>query len=142
MFLAFIKEHNLDNLVVNMAEGRDTRNEATPLCETILCHGGWLAAMLESKRETAPTSYLCAYTPFFYIGAARAAKFLGFAGVYAAELETWAREHPELWGNEFGGSMFCDARAFGVHRPSILKLSDIANHYAAVGKRCLEASEK
>ena len=138
MFLAFIKEHNLDSHRVYMDEGEDTRDYITPLCETYMCHGGWLAVMFEKDKKMQHVKNRL----FYKQGAARAAKFLGFGGVHEEELTTWARENPALWGNGFGAHMFSDARAFGVGRFDTIPFTKIANHYAAVGKRCLESSEK
>ena len=135
-FLLFIEKHNLDETIIDMDEADDTRRGKTPLCKTPLCHGGWLAVMFEGNKDYRDPNELS----FFAMGAVKAAKYLGFKGI--SNLESWARLNPSLWGNTRGGRMFYDKAAFGIPSRNTLMLSDIANHYAAVGQRCIEASEK
>ena len=132
MFLNFIREHGLDSTNVDMAEPYDTRNEKTSLCRTPLCHGGWLAVMFNEKARATPEC-----RSFYRAGAHAAAKYLGFKT--KRDLEYWASENPNLWGNRRGSDMFTSGGAFG-ERFKHFKLTTIANHYADVGQRCIEAS--
>lgn len=134
MFLNFIREHGLDSTKVDMTEPYDTRNDKTLLCKTPLCHGGWLAVMFGEKQRESPK-----HSSFYHTGADTAARYLGFKDMH--DLVQWARTNPSLWGNTHGSIMFTSGGAFGEHFKHF-KLSTIANHYAAVGKRCIEASEK
>lgn len=141
MFLAFIEKNKLDETYVDMSEGRDMREPDKPICETPLCHGGWLAVMFESEKLEHPSAFLPPQSKSFYIAGAReAARFLGF--VDGSALRKWADQWPNIWGNLFGYQMFAAEAAFGDDLIGVLKLSDIAKHYAAVGQRCLEASKK
>lgn len=51
----------------------------------------------------------------------------------------WAHENPELWGNDRGEDMYCDARAFEVETGEFLcgdpDLDHIARFYLAVADR-------
>lgn len=137
MFLKFIERHGLDEAKVEMAEPRDMRDEETSLCKTPLCHGGWLAVMFEEEgllqRDGEDSFYL--------MGAATAARFLGFS--YAVELSEWAFIYRAEWGNDHGCFMFGSAEAFGIDPNSDqpFTLTIIAKHYAEVGKRCIAASK-
>ena len=133
MFLAFIKEHNLHENPVDMDEFADTREPLTPLCETPLCHGGWLAVMLNVKSHRTDI-----FTSFYRKGADAAAQYLGFEDKKALQL--WAKCNPRLWGNTYGSKMFIEQRAFGLRHGDRLTLTMIAEHYEAVGKRCVAQS--
>ena len=47
-------------------------------------------------------------------------------------LEQWARNNPELWGNEYGGNMFLGSRAYGVDSATV---SDVLDHLRSVADR-------
>jgi hypothetical protein len=90
------------------------------LCGTPACHAGWYGVFQDGEsnhyshyKETMATE-------------------LGFA--YSDELEDWAMENPELWGNKDGRYLFCCRSAFGVYGEPIT-LSIIANHWWKVAKR-------
>jgi len=70
---------------------------------------------------------------FYALGAERLAEELGFRGKY--DLENWAEEYPEYWGNEDGLFMFDNEGAFDKELNENLCLTDIADWYMEVAER-------
>lgn len=106
---------------IHMMEG--IPNKAANLCGTPLCHGGWycIGKGLEDNWK----------------GGMRAiAEDLGFDDEQV--LKTWANQNPQIWGNEYGGSMFCDGVAFGKKHDNGFTLQTIINHWKGVKKRALK----
>lgn len=63
-------------------------------------------------------------------------ELLGFPDV--EDLISWARNNPQYWGNDHGGRMFWDMRAYGKDRDETLTPDDIIDWLVAVADR-LEA---
>ena len=66
---------------------------------------------------------------FYNFGAESLALDLGFEGCW--ELEEWALENPEIWGNEDGHYIFSDSHTFGLES-SIFSAEIILNHWEGV----------
>ncbi len=66
----------------------------------------------------------------FYVWSAALAIFLGFK--WEQELEIWAQDNPELWGNKHGRDMFCGWRAFTDDGDKQLTHRDIIEHWKQV----------
>ena len=132
-------------------------------CETLACHAGWYCNV-KAQDETAFKPFdqdrqPSAHWEYLYdgqgvevthqTGAQMIASDLGFQPVspYRAveTLEHWANENPGQWGNEYGGGMFWDSRAFGIQRDDDLDddadehegldLIGIAAHWRGVATR-------
>jgi hypothetical protein len=136
-FEDFVIKNNLAETAVDMDEPCDKREEEVNLCDTPACHGGWAAIMYSSISPTK----LERKDEFYVKGADILADKLGF--VDHIELEDWARVNLELWGNDFGGLLFCSELAFDKNVPGDdfivpLHLTDIIQHYRDVAKRLLE----
>ena len=102
-------------------------------CGTIACHGGWYAyAKMRQEREG---EYIPMKGPIyslgFWIGANSLAVDLGFED--RQELEDWAHDNPEIWGNYFGHDIFVFTRAFGDDDD--LTIHDIIDHWRNVADR-------
>lgn len=100
-------------------------NEYGYECGTTHCHGGWYAVAVcrRSKRLD--------YTN----GGDRMAAHLGFANM--EQLEYWAAENPEIWGNKNGSMMFSGRGAFKSpkRKRGAQSLKDIYNHWTEVMER-------
>ena len=119
-------------------------------CKTVACHGGWYETIYQMKRADAarPSDLevrggkLCEHdskrTIHFSDGAMRMAKDLGFEDM--ASLAWWAKQNPELWGNDEGEHMFFAPAAFG-QREIAFGMDVLASHWHGVADR-LEAAEK
>lgn len=92
------------------------------VCGTVACHGGWWAIDQGTEGD-------------YEDGAESIARFLGFLSYF--DLEDWAHEHPDLWGNENGWSMFCDESAFDCTDENIT-LWKIGVHWLKVAERVEE----
>ncbi|CAC9640019.1 hypothetical protein [uncultured Gammaproteobacteria bacterium] len=68
----------------------------------------------------------------FHVWNTALAIFLGFK--WEQELEIWAQDNPELWGNKHGRDMFCGWRAFTDDGDKQLTHRDIINHWKQVLK--------
>lgn len=99
-------------------------------CGTILCHGGWY------------TVASCILLPFisasYERGADKMARHLGFKDMIG--LQRWANKNPEIWGNRYGGDMFCSKSAFFGKRTlseedTKFSLQTIINHWKGVYQR-------
>lgn len=112
---------------LDMAEGDVNINH---LCGTFHCHAGWYAI------ATCDLSEKFGHTK----GAMRLAEDLGFDDHYY--ILEWARDNPEIWGNNFGYDMFLYEKAFtSSTRPEGAKtLLDIVNHWREVFDR-IESKE-
>jgi len=132
----------------------DVRAGST-LCKTVACHGGYysLACFLEGRDgfmtdtgalfsgEDSPTADI----PDYSGGARQLAMDLGFEGCSGfspeIQLQQWAEEHPDEWGNQYGGGMFDSGGAFDAdHHGETLAIVDFARWWEGVGSR-IEAGE-
>lgn len=92
------------------------------ICGTPVCHGGWYAIAKGSD------TYLG--------GALEMAEDLGFYQI--SELEIWAEQNDQLWGNIFGSHMFVSGCAFGdgtQNDKSLNSLIQIIDHWKGVKER-------
>ena len=105
-------------------------------CGTVACHAGHY--LLATKDREPNVDFLCDVfgehvlydsntegEVFYIIGSFRMARDLGFGRV--RDLVNWARENPDVWGNDYGGTMFNSDgyEAFGLpHVGSCLDESD------------------
>lgn len=94
------------------------------LCGTPCCHGGWFEFALNEELHSD-----------YNRGAQEMAKFLGFSS--EVQLYCWAEDNPTIWGNGWGGYMFCGPKAFN-YKGEKLTLTGIADHWRAVGDRLKE----
>ena len=112
--------------------------QSIPNCGTIACHGG---AYLCGQRGYVPADDSPLIEDGIWgweSGALAIARALGFDCQYA--LEAWAEDHPEIWGNKWGGYMFLRRRAF-ERQGRRLTLDDIVTHWERVADR-IAAMEK
>ena len=128
---------------VNMLQPLVIRHE----CGTTACFAGWyaFASMQEADREWDGNQFTTAHQALmnretnlevvFGDGAQKLAADLGFTS--HQDLERWARDHPELWGNGGGEHMFASANAFEYPEASDrqIQLLDIVNHLRGVADR-------
>lgn len=118
-------------------------------CGTPMCHGGWYL-VAATRRGINPSTEQAAYCRAgdvydFDTGAELIAMDLGFSD--RKELQSWANQNPELWGNELGEDMFYCAFSFfpegtswGAWANSDLSLLTIRNWWADVHNRtCVRA---
>lgn len=104
--------------------------EKINLCSTPCCHAGWY---LVARFPSRPLDLAWTY------GASFLSKDLGFE--YLNELQDWAKDNPELWGNEDGRYMFKLSKAFTPgDKKEAETLNDIIDHWKEVYKR-LKANE-
>jgi len=122
---------------VNMSKG------VYKSCGTSACHAGWFGvtqikgAPKESRYRDGGLQTVD--ESFGYAGAAsKMARFLGKSDKLS--LKNWAKNNPDLWGNDNGEQMFSDSVSRG--NPFLpgqplrdIKLKDIAMHWFAVGDR-------
>lgn len=100
-------------------------------CGTTACHAGWFAAYNGDDSKAACKNFMSAKREM--------AKFLYFDT--DMNLEMWAEQNWDIWGNYSGGYMFYSKGAFGFYdEDNELTLKDIGNHWLGVADR-YEASE-
>lgn len=92
-------------------------------CGTPMCHGGYYAIVKGMSSENQQD---------FTDGANAMATDLGFN--HNTDLEDWASQNPQLWGNDSGGDMFCGSHAFH-DKGEIKDLKIIIDHWKGVQKR-------
>lgn len=144
-----------DGAVVDMQEGVMVKfshwsNREKHPCSTVACHGGWYAlgkglVGFWGTHDDWPDDMQVYHQPDgtvgrYIQGAQMMAEDLGFES--KLELEIWAAQHPEWWGNDFGSYMFNSIRAFlpvGVERREI-DVEDLGDWWEAVAAR-REAAE-
>lgn len=98
------------------------------ICNTTMCHGGWYAAVAIKNKFLKTFHY--------QDGANKMAQDLGFK--HMNELQKWARDNEEIWGNNYGGIMFSSAEAFEYkERFKANCLEDIVQHWREVYERLL-----
>lgn len=85
-------------------------NPYLPTCGTPGCHAGLLMATLDYLGYPSIEDEVGDYC--FEEEATRFAQYLGFRG--HIDLECWAFDNPEIWGNKDGDVMFCSSAAFGL----------------------------
>lgn len=100
---------------------------AEPACGTVNCVGGWYAiATLDVDNDKNLS---------FSNGAAQMAIDLGFGGFFPKrQLEAWACNNPEIWGNGRGHDMFYSPTAWNGAET----LEQIIIHLAGVHDRSPE----
>lgn len=106
-------------------------DETTYECGTVHCVAGWFAvANIKNKyiKEEIKEGY-CNYED----GANLIAKRLGFKSPY--ELAKWAKENPEIWGNEYGTCMFSRESAYKDLEGSNTPMTAIIQHLEGVRDR-------
>lgn len=95
-------------------------------CGTPMCHGAWYA-LVRCKNEA---------FSYYLQGADMMAEDLGFQ---PGLLEEWAEDNPEIWGNEYGRSMFSAEYSFTDDTgPELTSLSQIIDHWRGVQSRLPE----
>ena len=90
------KEHHLDMDEITICDNEGHK------CGTVHCVGGWYGVSVLTEFDEAYTSYT--------EGADAMAKHLGFKEDTA--LQHWARENPQIWGNQYGQRMFSHETAY------------------------------
>lgn len=101
-------------------------------CGTIHCHGGWYYLAKNWDRKS---TFIPFYDSVGYgSGVDEISTDLGFKGA-DYDVQRWARDNPEIWGNPNGGCMFNSAGAFNYEGK--LTLEKIAEHWVEVGMRQL-----
>lgn len=108
-------------------------NQGGHTCGTVHCHGGWyaIATLMDVIKVNAVD---------YGDGANKMAEDIGFDVSFSVgePLCTWAKKHPELWGNNNGEYMFSAAMAF-YHKDKrpcgAMNLEDIINHWEDVYER-------
>lgn len=107
---------------VNMQQGtiKETKKN---FCGTPMCHGGWYAIAIFNKLDDKNFSH----------GAEKIAEHLGFQN--DNELENWAADNQEIWGNEHGDAMFISNWAFNNVNDSVFTLQTIIDHWKGVRER-------
>lgn len=93
-------------------------------CGTIACHAGWFA--VANGKDWDPD-----YS--FSDAANEMAQFLGFGN--RDGLESWAKNNPALWGNDFGDVMFSRWAAFSPNLKLPKTLETIGLHWLGVADR-------
>ena len=112
--------------------------EEPNLCGTYACHAGWFelyhrSGNVEDMAFQANSMDVDDAMAFDFIdGAEKMAEFLGMEGV--DELDTWACDNPEIWGNHNGACIFSEDCAFGKEGDYVT-LEEIGQHWIEVGKR-------
>ena len=113
-------------------------HEEPNLCGTAACHAGWFELYDRSgnvadmgfqanSMDTDDVDYF-----EFERGAEKISDFLGIED--PDQLEKWARENPDKWGNHNGDCIFSEDCAFGVGEETVT-LEQIGQHWIEVGKR-------
>lgn len=111
-------------------------------CGTVACHAGWYAFNHLSNKfkwhkyhELDEREFLSAIDRHisWRDGSDLIAKDLGFTCM--SDVEKWAEENPDIWGNENGKFLFSSNSAFGCSRNKKVTLVDIANHWKGVAER-------
>ena len=106
---------------VDMDKGKlELRNNNFP-CG---CHAGFISAVLGAPDSN-----------HWRKGARIICSFLGFNLIF--DLEDWAQDNPEIWGNEDGRLMFLKGFAFGLEE-DVFSARKIVKHWEGVLER-LEA---
>lgn len=104
-------------------------------CGTVACHGGWGVVLY------APSNEVLDYEE----GAGFIENQLGFDIRNGLNLEIFAEDNPEWWGNDLGRYMFGGVgyEAFGFEWADRdeCTLESIGNHYIEVGNRILNYIE-
>ena len=134
-------------------------------CGTIACHGGHFALQCAidgtttrpDRLDEAPLKWPNKKRWAFHSiefdydnGKAEMAKMLGFTEYLESAVSDYYADHPELWGNGRGGSMFGAVEAFGERfiggydeagypvEFTKLRIKHIRNHWRKVYKRTLK----
>ena len=124
---------------VDMDECEIGRYEEHNLCGTYACHAGWFELYDRSGNVNDMSFQANSMEEDdrlifdFLAGAEKMADFLGMESV--DELENWARENPDKWGNGLGNTMFSEDSAFTGNYSDTVTLEQIGQHWIEVGKR-------
>lgn len=119
-----------------LSMGRSDVKTVFSRCGTVMCHGGWYAAV-------ACRTFLNFLD--FKDGAHKMAQHLGFPN--SEGLVNWAQNNPEIWGNSHGAVMFADAIAFGCSLdpftcPRVNTIQEIVEHWKRVYNRLVEIEKR
>jgi len=109
------------------------------VCGTVNCVAGWYV-VAKGTEDPQTLKYIRENHIDFEYGAMLMAEDLGFNS--EEELMAWAKDNPEIWGNESGDFMFSRYRAY-TGKPDIhvtCEYTDIIAHWAKVAER-LKAME-
>ena len=110
-----------------LVKGATIRGDAA--CRTVACHAGHYMIGLMGKNA-------CGWD--YSHGALKMANNMGFKS--SADLTRWAAGNPNIWGGEFGSSMFFSYLSFGLPFGVAVTVPHIADWWERVGDR-LEALE-
>jgi hypothetical protein len=125
----------------------DMNNDEEPTCNTPGCHAGLISLVAKDLPEIQDLydEHDKGESEYRYDRLEDAlAVFLGFTDsrgfMDRRGLEQWAKEHPKLWGNEYGKDMFVFAIAFiedddepySIDLAKQLTQRDIINHWKQV----------
>ena len=108
-----------------------------PQCGTPGCHAGLVMLALDKMRIKQTEYYINKGYDFRDQGDRLARYLFAHKERHKLDLENWAGENPEIWGNDYGDNLFFAAEAFDkdTYRfPS----SVIVNHWAGVLDRPTE----
>ena len=106
-------------------------------CGTVHCHAGWylLAKMWDGK-----SNHLRGGNRSYLDGVALMMEDMGVSDSEYG-LVDWASQNPDLWGNDYARSMFCENEAFTPgNKERAETLKDIVDHWRQVGD-ALEIAE-
>ena len=136
-----LSEHNECYIDMKVAS---VKPQEEHLCGAPACVGGWLCILFKKTEEDLFTTSTEKFV-YYKKGAKEFAKKLGFEN--GAELQDWAKENPQIWGNECGGFMFCNGIAYietdtgrTVTNDNIT-IKDIIHKWRCVAKRLREREE-
>ena len=135
---------------ISMQTTRISQKEEGALgeCETISCMGGFYllgktANPIFIKNPLNNDKHLAGDIDIYagyHEGAEMFAADIGFDGVH--QLCAWAKDHPDIWGNNYGDYLFNNGRAYNVpdsQHPTIL---NIISHLHNVAERLRDPSKR
>lgn len=104
-------------------------------CGTVHCVAGWYAVAIRYSDKFIKLKIENKECRFFH-GASKIAEHLGFK--YRNELEIWAENNPEIWGNNDGFYMFSEESAYNGMADRTDKMSCVIEHLEGVRDRLPE----
>ncbi len=134
-----VSEASLDMCETKVSHHHNLTSDRNVLhkCGTVHCHAGWylLAKMWDGKSDYMSEDRMHYYNE----GIVLMVEDLGF--YEDRGLKCWARDNPDLWGNDEGTGMFVHSTAFAsVGKRRARTLKDIVDHWRQVGD-ALEIAE-
>jgi hypothetical protein len=103
-------------------------------CGTVHCVAGWYVVAIRDNDDYIK-SRIKSKKCHFHHGAYRIAETLGFETL--DELEEWAEDNPEIWGNQDGSYMFSEESAYNGMAERTDKMSCVIEHLEGVRDRLL-----